>query len=318
MSDRLAEQARSARAAARVAQAEAAEQREELVDTADRAQAEFQAQAAVARQTAAYTEGSQTEAAQVERAALLEMEQAMTVLGEATESMGALGEAMRVQTEAHLRAEAAYGRARAARTELEEARTETEQLGAEAELNEAHTDIAEAIRAAHSADIALAAHHEEAVVRAITEAVARMEATEAHWEAVRAHSETALMELEAQLETARAELAAQTETAARARELALSARATISRIETREEIEARCRHCAPGDPEYACDDVIDLEPLRVPVYINETSKQCYNEDGVIRVIESSHPNPAPDPLTRDLWNVPNELSIRTNPPTPLV
>ena len=203
-----------------------------------------------------------------------------------------VAEALAAQTEARERVQAAVERAQAAPTEA---------FAAQMEAVQAQTEVVAQLEAA-------VMHWHEAIT-ARTEARERVDAAVAHWQEANANA--------ARTEAFIAE-AARTEAATRARELAALGRETISRIETWEEIEAQCRHCAPGDPDYACDDVIDLEPLEAPVYINTTTRQCYNEDGVIKLIEGNHPNPAPDPLTRVLWNVPNELSIRTKPPTPLV
>ena len=191
-----------------------------------------------------------------------------------------------------------------------EAATRAEMLRAWQALTEAiRTEQVTRETSAQTEMTAAQTEKEAEALAARREADERVEAAIAHWEAAR----TELGAARARWEAARARWEA-----ARARALAPSVRETISRIETQEEIEAKCRHCVPGDPEYACDDVIDMEPLKAPVYINTTTRQCYNEDGVIKIIKGNHPNPAPDPLSRVLWNVPNELSIRTKPPTPLV
>jgi len=73
---------------------------------------------------------------------------------------------------------------------------------------------------------------------------------------------------------------------------------------------AQCRGCGSTDSKEDCEDPITLEPLAAPAYKNPSTGTCYGENSAMGWIASKHPRRAPDPLTKNPWKLPAELSAR--------
>ena len=88
----------------------------------------------------------------------------------------------------------------------------------------------------------------------------------------------------------------------------------LVRLDETTDITQFCRGCGPEDSAEDCHDIMDQEPLTVPVYMNATNRHCYKEETAMGWIEAEqnaeHPRRATDPHNRRLWTLPHELKDR--------
>lgn len=82
----------------------------------------------------------------------------------------------------------------------------------------------------------------------------------------------------------------------------------LVRLETHADIVGKCRGVDDATPNGT--DPNDLGPLYPPVYMNNTTKTCYNEEGVIAWTKFKLPARVPDPTSRGNWIIPTELLAR--------